>query len=564
MKRGTLIVLLILILFLVGLFLAAGFIYLQITQEPSIPEQALLKIELRGALMDSYTGAFPFQSAPLTVRELWFQLERARQDERIRGVMLKISYLGGGLAKINEIGGLLESFRESGKPVFAFMEEGGIKEYLLASFADKVYAFKSGIYTINGLAAEAMFVKNTLAKLGIEAELFHIGDYKSATEMFTEDKMSPAHREATGKMLEDFQASIIELIAANRDLELEAVRETIALSPLSAEEYLQRGFFDELGYEDEVLTALDLVPGRLVDFGTYAKTSKPEPFPGQGKIAVLFADGEIITGKSGGSGMFGGQAMGSDTVAEQLRALRRNRSVKAVVLRVDSPGGSAVASEVIRREAELLLAEKPLIVSMSDLAASGGYWISLAATRVLAQPQTITGSIGVIMGKFVLKGFYDKIGVNKEILQTSETAAMFSDYRPFSPEEKKRVLSMMNVFYDDFVTKVAAARGRDRREIEAVAQGRVWSGRTALELNLIDALGGLPEAVAAAREAAGIAPEEQVGLIFQPRKKGFFEMILDMGQVKAGLGIRELEASLEKLQQSLPAYIMPFKLVFTR
>jgi len=564
MKRGILITILVLVIILVVLFAIAGFIYLQFTQEPSVPNEAFLKLTLRGNVLESVASSWPFQATPLTVRELWYQLERARVDERIQGLILKISYLDTGYAKVNEIGGLLRDFSAGNKPVYAFIEEGGLKEYLLASFADRVYAFKSGFFTIRGLSAEAVFLKNTLAKLGIEAELFHMGDYKSAVEIFTGTGMSPAHREALEKILLDIHGSIVSTVAVNRNLDEEAVRDIIDASPVSVEEYLAAGFFDELGYEDSVLEALEITPAKVIDFATYAKTTAPLPFSGRNKIAVVFAGGEINTGKSGGQGLFGDRIIGSDTLADQLRSLRRNRSVKAVVLRVDSPGGSAVASEIIRREAELLLAEKPVVISMSDVAASGGYWISLAASRIIAQPQTITGSIGVIMGKFVLKGFYDKIGISKEIVQTTDTAAMFSDYRFFSEDEKKKVLFMMRRFYDEFITRVAQWRGQDPAFIEKVAQGRIWSGLAALEHKLIDGLGGLPKAVAIARDLAGIPPEEEIGIIFSPRKRGFLESLLELGEVRSGFSVREMEAALDRLQKSFPASMMPFRISFVR
>jgi len=557
MKRGALIALLVIIVILLGLFIIGGFIYLQFNQEPYVPEKAYLKIELSGPLADTAPSRFPgISSAAISIQDLWYQLERAAIDERIKGVLLRISSLETGFAKIEEIGRLLKNFSRSKKPVMAFIIDGGLKEYYLASFADKVIMFKGGMLSISGIGAEAVFLKNTLSKLGIQAQIFHIGDYKTASNTFSEDHMTPAHRESMQALIDDLYRAVIDGIAANRKLDAREVKKILDQSPLTQEEYVQAKMIDSLGYEDE-LHGLLKAQYPEVSFKTYAKTKAPLPFNGAKKIAVIFAAGEINMGLSGGQSLLGGDVLGADTLAEQLRQARNNYAVKAVVLRVDSPGGSAVASDIILREAELLARKKPLVISMSDLAASGGYWISMSAQKIFAWPETITGSIGIISGKFVLKGLYDKLGINKEIVKTSEFAGMYSDYQPFSDREKEKIMADMQKIYGEFLKKVADNRKMAVSAVEQIARGRVWSGQAALGLRLVDGLGGLNEALAEAKKLARIPLSEKIGVRIYPQKKSFWEMLFELADVKAQNPL-DVQARLEVYKHFFPAMAMPF------
>ena len=557
MKRGALIALLVIIVILLGLFIIGGFIYLQFNQEPFIPEKAYLKIELSGPLADTAPNRFPsISSAAISIQDLWFQLERAAIDERIKGVLLRISYLETGFAKIEEIGRLLKNFSRTKKPVMAFIIDGGLKEYYLASFADKVIMFKGGSLSISGIAAEALFLKKTLSKLGVQADFFHIGDYKTGSNTFSEDHMTPEHRESMQSLIDDLYRTVIAGIATNRKLDAREVKKVLDQSPLAQEEYVKAKLLDSLGYEDE-LHALLKTQYPEVSLKIYAKTSAPLPFNGAKKIAVIFAAGEINMGRSGGQSLLGGDVLGADTLAEQLRQARNNFAIKAVVLRVDSPGGSAVASDVILREAELLAQKKPLIISMSDLAASGGYWISMSAQKIFALPETITGSIGVYGGKFVLKGLYDKLGIDKEIVKTSEFAGMYSDYQPFSDREKQKVMADMQGIYNEFLKKVAGNRKMAIAEVDKIARGRVWSGQAALGLRLVDGLGGLNEAIAEAKKLARIPLAEKTGVRIYPQKKSFWEMLFDLADVKAQNPL-DVKARLEVYKRFFPAMVMPF------
>jgi protease-4 len=559
MKRSALIALLVIVVIVLGLFLIGGFIYMQFNQEPYVPEKAYLKIDLSGPIAETAPTRFPgIASGALSIHDLWFHLERAARDERIKGVLLRVQYLETGFAKVEEMGRLLKKFAASKKPVVAFIVAGGLKEYYLASFADKVVMFKGGDLSISGIGAEALFLKNTLSKLGVQAEVFHIGDYKTATNTFTEERMTPAHRESTQALIDDIYQSVISGIAANRKLEAGEVKRILDQSPLPLEEYVKGKLVDSLGYEDNLFKLLPATYPEI-DFKSYAKTRSPLPFSGAKKIAVIFASGEINMGRSGGQSLLGGDVLGADTLAEQLRQARNNFAVKAVVLRVDSPGGSAIASDVILREAELLAQKKPLVISMSDLAASGGYWIALSAQKIIAQPQTITGSIGIISGKFVLKGLYDKLGISKEIVKTSEFAAMYSDYQPFSEREKQKVLGDMQRIYNEFLKKVANNRKLSVADVDRIARGRVWSGQAALKLHLVDSLGGLNDALAEAKKLARIPLGEKCGVRIYPQKKSFLDMIFEMADVKAQNPL-DVQARLEAYSHFFPAMAMPFTL----
>jgi protease-4 len=559
MKRGALIALLVIIVIVLGLFLLGGFIYLQFNQEPYVPQKAYLKIELGGPIAETAPTRFPgMSSGALSIHDLWYNLERAAKDERIKGVLLRVQYLETGFAKVEEIGRLLKRFARSKKPVVAFVVDGGLKEYYLASFADKVILFKGGALSVSGIAAEALFLKNTLSKLGVQADILHIGNYKTAPNTFTEERMTPAHRESTQALIDDLYQAVIEGIAANRKLDAADVKKILDRSPLPQEEYVRAKLVDALGYEDDMFHSLPATYPE-VDFKSYAKTSSPLPFSGSKKIAVIFASGEINLGRSGGQSLFGGDVLGSDTLAWQLRQARNNYAVKAVVLRVDSPGGSAVASDVILREAELLAQKKPLVLSMSDMAASGGYWISLSAHKIFAEPETITGSIGVFSGKFVLKGLYDKIGVNKEIVRTSEFAGMYSDYQLFTEGERQKVMADMEHIYGEFLKKVAANRKMSVADVDKIAGGRVWSGRAAMKLHLVDGLGGLTDALEEARKLARIPLSEKFGVRIYPQKRSFLEMIFEMAAVKAQNPL-DVQARLKPYERFFPAMAMPFAL----
>jgi protease-4 len=318
-----------------------------------------------------------------------------------------------------------------------------------------------------------------------------------------------------------------EGIVKNRAVDPEKLARLIEESPFSNQAYLDEKLIDGIGYPDEVLDMAGFEKAKTFPLDTYMKTTAPKAFEGKDNIAVVFAEGEIHQGPSGKGGLFGDKIMGSDSLAAQLRRLRKNPRIKGVVLRINSPGGSALASDLIAREAELLAKEKPLVVSMGGMAASGGYWISMPARHIFSNHLTVTGSIGVLFGKFNLKGLYDKVGITKETVKTSTYADIFSDYRSFTPEEREKVTLMMKQLYDDFVNKVAGSRKMSYDEVHAVAQGRIWSGTRAKEIRLVDDLGGLWAALEKTADLAELK-EGSYGVQCYPPKRDVFDMIWEM------------------------------------
>lgn len=566
MKKGVLITILVIVIFLIFLALVGGYIYMQFTREPDIPKNSILEIDLSGPIVDMNQSVF---STSLSIKDIWYHIKRAKIDPRIKGIVMKIGYMKTGLAKIEDIGRLIKDFGKSGKKVVAYIESGGIKEYYLSTFADKIYLFKGGYLFLKGLAAEAVFLKNTLNKLGIQAQMFHIGEYKTAVNIFTQEQLTPPHKESLERLLEDIFASTLAGIAKNRNLDIDLVKKIIEESPISNQVYREAKLIDDILYQDEIFedSKEDYI---TVSFDIYKETKSPRPYRGFKKIAIIFASGEIHQGTSGKKSVFGAEVLGSDTVVGYLKAAKRNRFVKAVVLRVDSPGGSALASDAIRREAEQVAKVKPLVISMSDLAASGGYWLSMSTPHVMALPQTITGSIGVIAGKFVLKNLYDKIGIKKEIVKTSKYADMFWDNREFNQDEQDKMMTLMEHMYQLFLEVVSKSRNMNTEEVDKIARGRVWAGTSAFNLKMVEKLGGLDEAINEAKKLANIPGEEEIGIKIYPREKSFLDIVFELiGAKEKTQGpainvdvdpVGQLENKLNMYKKFFPAYIMPYQI----
>lgn len=555
MKKGLLVTLLIVMIVIILIGMGAGYIYYQFNREPNIPENSYLKIHLGGKIVDNDNSIVPKN---ITVRDLWYHLKRAEKDDRIKGIILKLSYLQTGFAKTDDIGRLLRDFRKSGKKVYSYIENGGIRELQLASYTDKIYIYKNGGLVLNGLAIHAVFLKNALTKLGVEADFLNVGTFKTGPNMFTKSEMTKNHRKSLTVLIDDIYNSSIKIISENRNVDEQIIRNLIEEFTMNGDKILESGLVDGLKYEDEIINEKK---EKIISFSLYKQTTSPLPFKGKDKIAVIFAQGEIHSGYSGGKSFFGSEIMGSDTISKYLRSARKNKSVKSVVLRVDSPGGSPFASDIIRHEAELLMKEKPVVISMSDTAASGGYMISLSSSKILALPQTITGSIGVYGGKFVLKGLYDKVGINKEVVKTSKYANMFSDYRTFNVEERKKYMSIMEDIYSLFITEAAKGRKVPISEIRKVAEGRVWSGSRAKGLKLIDEYGGINDAVNEAIILAGLDRTKGIGITIYPRAKSLFDYITDLlGSGSSGL-VSTMMSGIEKYRSFFPAMIIPFQIV---
>lgn len=494
-----------------------------------VPGNAVLVLRASGPLID-HDARSPLEQVlggdVVTLPDLVDAIRRAAKDDRIRAIDLRVGSLESGFAKTQELRAALAAFRESGKPVVAYLEVAGNREYYLASVADELYLMPGGLLMTTGLLADVPFFKGTLDKLKIVADLEHIGEYKSASEIWTRDSMSDAQRRATNSILDSLFEQIMNEIASSRKVSPRHVRESIDAGLLTPEDAKTRGLVDGLLYKDQV-------EGKLKErFGNYAEV-RVRAYRGAGRlrtfrhkrIAVINASGTIVSGRSG-SGSFGGEFIGSGSLTQILEDVRKDDGIRAVVLRVDSPGGSGIASDAIWRETQLLKEEKPFVVSMADVAASGGYYIAMGADSIVAEPATITGSIGVISGKFNMRGFYESwLGIHRDQIKRGENADLFTDYQGFTDAQRAMIRQQIETFYRDFVRKAAQGRGKKEEEIDRIAQGRIWTGEQAKDLGLVDELGGLDRAIVIAKEKAGIPASERVAIEAFPKRQSILQSL---------------------------------------
>ena len=504
--------------------------------EPAIPTDAVLEIRLSGPVPEHMATDFSLEflesGMPPTLLQIRNAFKKAAKDDRIRAIVLRCGGLSVGWGKAQEIRWAIEEFKESGKPVVAFLQVGSSLDYLIASAADQVFLTPEGFLDVKGLRAEVNFYKNTLQKLGVTAELFQSGKYKAAVEPLMRTSMSDEFREVLNSVLDEVYGQFLESIGSSRGKSIEELKGILDSGPFSPPQALEAGLVDGLHYEDEFFDALkerlgleDLNRLRLRQYRSVSLASLG--LSGEHRIALVYAIGSILRGKDETESFFGADILGSDSFSQTLREVKDNDDIEAVVVRIDSPGGDAFASDQIWREMNRLSARKPLIVSFSDAAASGGYYIAMANAPIVAYPGTMTGSIGAYYGKLNLRGLYEKIGINKEIITRGRFAAIDSDYRGFAPEERDKLRQELEVLYRNFVQKVADARQREWDDIHQIAQGRVWMGSQAKGNGLVDEIGGLDRAIEMAKEAAGLEPTDKVTLVTYPTPKKFIEVLLD-------------------------------------
>ena len=537
-RRGTVIALSVIAVVLLVFVSAIAVLMFTLSRGPSIPDSATLVLRPNGALQeiipDDVVGQLFGRDAE-TVSSFVSALRKAKRDSRVSTVLLMPSAMDVPYwAKLQELRDAIVDFRASGKRVIAFLDYGGDREYYLATAADRIFLLPTSPLDLTGVASYEVFLRGLFDKVGATPDFIGIGAYKTAPNQLTEKRMTPAHREMSEALNRSLYDQLVSGIAAGRKKDEASVRALLDQGPFSAEEALRAGLVDELAYEDELDDKMpelgDHDDDRRVDGPQYQQVSatsigvKPTA-----RIAVLYAVGTIVSGRSGFDPL-SGDVIGSETLVEQIRKVRDDESIKAIVLRVDSPGGSAVASDVIWRELMITRNAKPtrpLIVSMSDLAASGGYYIAMAGQAIVAQPATLTGSIGIYSGKIALGGAAGKVGITTETVKDGANADMFSPFTPFTPAQRTKLLAYMQTFYDGFVEKAAQARGTTPAKIDAVAQGRVWTGAQAKEQGLVDALGGLDTAVALAKAKAGIPSADDVELVVYPQRRTFYEVLAE-------------------------------------
>ena len=528
--------------------------------EPSIRDNSVLTLRVAGTLPD-YTPDDPFKKffggPDQSLTGLVMQFKKAKVDKRIKAILLDVNMSGVGWGKAEEIRDAITDFRSSGKPVYAFVEFGLNKEYYIATACDKIIVPPPGELFINGLAADVMFFRGSLDKLGIYPDIYQIGKYKSAGDMFTQKQMTEAHRQYINEMLDDLYGRYVNTIAQTRHRTPDEVKALIDNAPYSAAKAKEVGLIDDVLYKDDVEKQLKKLLGyKDTDQfnsvrGTDYRDVQPESLGlNKGdKIAVIYASGEIGSGTSQNSPS-GDQSIGSDTVAKALNDAAADTSLKAIVLRVDSPGGSGLASDIIWHAVEAANQKKPVVVSMSDVAASGGYYISASAAKIIAQPSTITGSIGVVAGKPVLRGFYDWLGISNEYVLRGKNAGMFRETEKFSDDERAKFEEWIKTtYYQDFVPKVAKGRNKDAQYIDSIAQGRVWTGGQAKGNGLVDDFGGLDKAIEVAKQLAKIPADKGVERVILPYPTTFLQELLSGSGENANTQVEQQRAVLAALPE---------------
>jgi protease-4 len=495
---------------------------------PSLPKEMVLSLRLAGPIAE-VTAEDPLAELtgdqPTSLRKLRQALVRAAEDDRVQGLRVRIDSVGGGFSTAQEIRSLIARVGAAGKWTAAYMDTAGEFSsgnlvYYVASACDEVVINPQGDLNLIGLSAATPFIRGTFDKLEIRPEWPGRGDYKTARFMYTERDYTAAHREMTGWLLDSIMDQLTQDIADSRGLESEEVMSLIDRAPFIGEESVKVGLVDRMDDWTSFVSGLEEEHGeaKAVSVRSYLKRDR-KTNRGQ-KIAVVTAVGTILRGSSGESfnPFFGGPIMGSDTIARAFRNVRKASGIKAVVFRIDSPGGSAVASEIIRQEMVRTAEEIPVVVSMSNVAGSGGYWITCGAQRIVADPGTIAGSIGVYAGHLNASGFYrNKLGITFGRLDRGVNANIYGELEDWTDEQRAVVDRMLDRIYDDFVERVSEARDMTPEAVDAIGRGRVFTGVQAWENGLVDVIGGFDQALVEAKKLADIEPDAQVQLVDYPR-----------------------------------------------
>ena len=532
--------------------------------KPQIADNSVLVLNVSGSLPDyspddSIARLFGFGQTE-SFSNLLSELRKAKVDSRVSAVLLDINFPGIGWGKADELREAIADFKASGKPTYAYLEMGSNKEYYIATAADKIYVPPTGDLFINGFAAQAQFYKGSLDKLGVEFEDVHVGKYKSLNERFTRTDHSPESREVVNAILDDYFARVTDAIAKSRKKSPEDVKAIIDNAPYNAVAAQQQNLIDGAKYRDEVYQELknrlgykDTDDLRLTTTSAY-KDIAPETLGlnnGE-RVAVIFAAGLITPGKSSNGSFGGSQTIGSDTIVKAVRDAADDASIKAIVLRVDSGGGSALASDIMWHTLEYAKTKKPVVTSMGDVAASGGYYIACNSNKIVAEPSTVTGSIGVVLGRPVLGGLYKWLGVTNEYITKGKNAGLFREDKKWTDDEREVFQKSANFFYwDNFVPKVAQGRGKTVEQINEVAQGRVWTGAQAKENGLVDEFGGLNRAVEIAKELAKLPADKDVRRVVFPASRPFLESFFGGDDDEATVSAKE-KAQQDALVKSLP------------
>ena len=522
---------LIIVLISVGSIMSAAEDFQQ-TDKVTVEDESILKVELDYPLSERAQKDNPFnrffsefsdQPPQVSYRKALESIDKARTDERIEGILLETSGVPNSFAKLEEVREKLSRFRDSGKFVYSYSNILTQKGLYLASTADSVFMQAEGLINFNGLVSQTTFFKGLLDDLGVEPYVFKIGRYKSAPEFLTRKSLSESSKEQTRKLLANKQDQFLTGISNGRDIPVEKLQTYIDdLNIRTAEDAVEVGLADERLYQDELnkylrnqigLSADDEVES--IKLSEYQQTLSKDESDADEKVAVVYANGGIGLGEGDEN------SVGASSMTEALEKARTDSSVKSIVLRVNSPGGGALASDIIWREVSLAAEEKPLIVSMGDVAASGGYYIASPATTIMAQENTVTGSIGIFAILIDWKQFWnEEVGVTFDRVKTGEYADLGNPNRPLSEEEKAVFRQFIEESYQDFVDRVAEGRDLSEAAVDSVARGRVWTGEDAKQANLVDKIGSFNEAIALAADKADL---EDYQLVRYPEREGRFE-----------------------------------------
>ena len=546
--------------------LAVAAVFALVDNTPSVDEGTVLEIVVDGAWSDAPVPDNPFAELGFgggpsnSVWDVRRALREAASDDRIVGAFVTIRTPSMGFATRQVLVKELERFREQGsKPVHVLLASDFVDDnaYYLATGGSKIWATPEAWWMVNGLQADAEFYRGTLDKLEVKPEVIMFKEYKSAGETFRSYEMSEPMREALTAYLTDIFDVWVRDVAARRTMEPARVREAVDRGMLTGPAAVEVGFADELGYRDQVLDAFATEAGvdevERMGLGKYLQGVEKRAVSGD-RVAVIFANGIIVSAPGSDNPFAGSGMIHGPTVAEHIRKAAENDDVKAIVFRVNSPGGSAVGSDLIWRAIEQAQeAGKPVVVSMGDVAASGGYWVSMGSDAILAESGTITGSIGVVFTKLNLEGLWNLAGAQIDSVRLSENAGLTSPFESFTEEQYAQVEATIGSTYQSFVTKVAEGRGKEFGAIEPLAHGRVWSAEDALENGLVDAIGGLDDAIALAAEKADMGTEEPPFEVL-PKQKDFFEQLMEgeLGNVQQPLPLTRAQLEAWVREVSLP------------
>lgn len=547
---------------IVVLFVA---VFVWILWAPSrLPSNSVLVVDAAGQIEEQRSSDLmhAFNGYQPVLHDYLDTIDAAARDSRVSGIVVRIGPLQTGWAKIEEIRSHLIAFQKSGKPSICYLGYDGVgnPEYFLATGCSQIWLVPSVQVGIRGMMAETLFLRGTLDKLKIVPQYYHIAEYKTAANTFTEKKFTPAHKEEVESLLRSTYKEYIAGVASARQIDAAKFEQIVARGPLLTRDAVDDRIVDRLGYWDQVQSYFKRGsrPWHPISVEQYRGFMPDIAGP---TIAVVHATGDIVSGSSQDSPT-GGFIMGGDTVASELRAVRQNPAVRAIVLRIDSGGGSVAGSEVIRREVELANDVKPVVVSMSDVAASGGYWIATPARKIVADPDTITGSIGVLIGKFNFSGLYAMLGMSTDYVSTSPNATIFSSQQSFTPEQQALIQKSLEETYAQFTGGVARGRHMSVEAVDKIAKGRVWSGAEAKKLGLVDELGGLDTAIGVAKQLSDIPPSTPVHIVRYPQPKTFWQLLVEHEENLSESASGSIRAALQQLLTNSGAIqaSMPYRL----